>query len=316
MSSQKSYVNESSHLSEETNELIGTLAVILHVPLTPSQLSICVALIEKGVSHQGLIKSVIPLKKKVNESLFALQTLVDKNKLSIGCNLTGPLRGRVLNLYENAKEACQKEADFVRNLLVDIEKLHRKRYKLQRVNPMGRGELMQMLSQSARITPLWIGPPDTHPPALVGAISAPVSMSLKVGMEVAAFIDGIWILAEVLHTQAGSKYEIKDIDDEQKTKYVVRRSRLIPLPRWRADPLRDSHAFFPVGAIVLALYPQTTCFYKGVIDRTPDTSLDDYLVAFEDSSFPQGYSPPLPVPQRYVLTHKIPKVYKNRSACK
>lgn len=81
-------------------------------------------------------------------------------------------------------------------------------------------------------------------------------------MEVAAFIDGIWMLAEVTGVFAASKYEVKDIDDEQKAKYIARRSRMIPLPRWRADPMRDSHALFPVGAIVLALYPQTTCFYK------------------------------------------------------
>lgn len=47
------------------------------------------------------MKSVIPLKKKVNESLSALQELVDKNKLSLGCKLNGTLRGRVLNMYEN-----------------------------------------------------------------------------------------------------------------------------------------------------------------------------------------------------------------------
>uniref|UniRef100_A0A915Q368 SGF29 C-terminal domain-containing protein n=1 Tax=Setaria digitata TaxID=48799 RepID=A0A915Q368_9BILA len=262
------------------------------------------------------MKGVIPLKKKVNESLSALQGLIDKNKLSIGCKLNGPLRARVLNLYENAKEACEVEATCVRKLLEDIEKLRKKRYELQRSSLVGRGELMQMLSQNARTAPLWIGPPDTHPPALVGAIPAPVSMSLKVGMEVAAFIDGIWMLAEVTSVFAASKYEVKDIDDEQKAKYIARRSRMIPLPRWRADPLRDSHALFPVGAIVLALYPQTTCFYKGVIDQLPVTAVDDYLVAFEDSAFPQGYSPPLPVPQRYVLTHKVPKIYRRRAAKK
>lgn len=260
------------------------------------------------------MKSVIPLKQKVNESLSALQALVDKNKLSIGCKLNGPLRGKVMNLYANAKEACELEATFVRKLLEDIDKLRKMKYDLQRGGPMGRGELMQMLAQSARTAPLWIGPPDTHPPALVGAIPAPVSMCLKAGMEVAAYIDGIWMLAEVTTVFATSKYEVKDIDDEQKTKYITRRSRMIPLPRWRADPMRDSHALFPVNAIVLALYPQTTCFYKGVIDRVPETASDDYLVAFEDSSFPQGYSPPLPVPQRYVLTHKVPKLYKRRSA--
>lgn len=55
---------------------------------------------------------------------------------------------------------------------------------------------------------------------------------------------------------------------------------------------------------------------QGVIDQLPVTAVDDYLVAFEDSAFPQGYSPPLPVPQRYVLTHKVPKVYKRRATKK
>ncbi|MCP9265310.1 SAGA-associated factor 29 [Dirofilaria immitis] len=245
------------------------------------------------------MKSVIPLKKKVNESLSALQELVDKNKLSIGCKLNGSLRGR---LEKRARRKPLALGNCLR-----ISRKYEKKYELQRGNLVGRGELMQMLSQNARTAPLWIGPPDTHPPALVAAISAPVSMSLKVGMEVAAFIDGIWMLAEVTSVFAASKYEVKDIDDEQRAKYIVRRSRMIPLPRWRADPMRDRHALFPVGAIVLALYPQTTCFYKGVIDQLPITAVDDYLVAFEDSAFPQGYSPPLPVPQRYVLTHKVPK---------
>lgn len=84
----------------------------------------------------------------------------------------------------------------------------------------------------------------------------------QIGAEVAAYVDDMWILAEVVNVYRAGKYEVKDIDEEQKAKYTVRRSRLIPLPRWRADPLRDSHALFPVNALVLALYPQTTCFYK------------------------------------------------------
>lgn len=55
---------------------------------------------------------------------------------------------------------------------------------------------------------------------------------------------------------------------------------------------------------MLALYPQTTCFYKGVVEQTPARASDDYLVAFEDPSYPTGASPPLPVPQRYVIAYK------------
>lgn len=62
----------------------------------------------------------------------------------------------------------------------------------------------------------------------------------------------------------GERYELRDVDDEHEAssathsnkRIVCRRHRLIPLPRYRADPARDGHALFPHNAIVLALYPQ------------------------------------------------------------
>ena len=62
------------------------------------------------------------------------------------------------------------------------------------------------------------------------------------------------------HTQ---KYEIHDIDEEQKPRHILSKRRVIPLPLYRANPETDIHALFPKGTIVMALYPQTTCFYKG-----------------------------------------------------
>ncbi len=59
--------------------------------------------------------------------------------------------------------------------------------------------------------------------------------------------------------------------------------------------------FLNVLCLVMALYPQTTCFYKGIINSAPSTPLDEYEVLFEDSSYPEGYSPPLKVAQRYVI---------------
>lgn len=85
---------------------------------------------------------------------------------------------------------------------------------------------------------------------------------------------------------------------------VINENFLIPLPNYRADPRRDAHALFPRDAIVLALYPQTTCFYKGVVEASPTGPSDDYQIAFEDNTFPSGYSPTLPVAQRYVVTYK------------
>ena len=54
----------------------------------------------------------------------------------------------------------------------------------------------------------------------------------------------------------------------------------------------------------MALYPQTTCFYKAVINRLPTLATEEYEVLFEDPSYADGYSPPLMVAQRYVIQIK------------
>ena len=92
----------------------------------------------------------------------------------------------------------------------------------------------------------------------------------------------------------------------------------------RACPETNSEALYAAGTTVMAIYPQTTCFYKGVIKAQPaagepflfltcaDNNLtdrvfhfeaaDDYQVLFEDPSYADGYSPPLQVAQRYIIT--------------
>lgn len=85
------------------------------------------------------------------------------------------------------------------------------------------------------------------------------------------------------------KYEIHDIDDEIKPRHILSKRRIIPLPLMRVNPETDSHALFPSETFVMALYPQTTCFYKAIIHSQPQTAQDDYHVLFEDSSFSSGY---------------------------
>lgn len=57
---------------------------------------------------------------------------------------------------------------------------------------------------------------------------------------------------------------------------------------------------------VMALYPQTTCFYKAYVSQPPALACDDYEVLFEDPTYVDGYSPPLRIAQRYVLPFKDP----------
>lgn len=73
---------------------------------------------------------------------------------------------------------------------------------------------------------------------------------------------------------------------------------------YKADPALNPEALFKPKQLVLALYPQTTCFYRAVIHKQPKDGSSDYSVLFEDTSYPDGYSPPLDVPQRYVLPNK------------
>lgn len=82
---------------------------------------------------------------------------------------------------------------------------------------------------------------------------------------------------------AQGKYEVDDIDEEQKNRHVLSKRRVVPLPLMRADPRTDEHALFPKGAVVMALYPQTTCFYRAVVNRLPASAADPYEVLFEVS---------------------------------
>ena len=64
------------------------------------------------------------------------------------------------------------------------------------------------------------------------------------------------------------------------------------------------------GQLVLALYPDTTCFYRAYVYMPPSQSAPnaqgrrDYLIQFEDENEASGLSEPMRVPQKYVLPLK------------
>ena len=72
---------------------------------------------------------------------------------------------------------------------------------------------------------------------------------------VAALVKGAdeeenWILAEVVQFNTSSnKYEVDDIDEEQKDRHILSKRRVVPLPLMRANPETDPHALFPKGSI-------------------------------------------------------------------
>lgn len=224
------------------------------------------------------------------------------------------LRGQ----YKTALQDAESEEELLRkalDLIFDVRAIRNDRRIAAKNSDrpkeaLRRGALMKMLQQNALTLPLFIGKEEEKPPPLCGAIPAEPNYVAKVGDMVAALARGPdddenWILAEVLHYSHGSaKYEVDDIDEEQKERHTLSRRRVVPLPLQRANPLTDPGALFAKGTLVMALYPQTTCFYRALVHEPPGGPQDDYLVLFEDSSYPEGYSPPLAVAQRYVICCK------------
>lgn len=115
---------------------------------------------------------------------------------------------------------------------------------------------MKMLVSSAETLPLFVGKVDEKPPPLCGATPVEPGYVAKVGDMVAALVkipdgDGEnWILAEVVtYNHATNKYEIDDIlaEQNQKSRHIVGKKGVVPLPLMRANPETDPSALFPQG---------------------------------------------------------------------
>ena len=129
---------------------------------------------------------------------------------------------------------------------------------------------MKMLANSAQTIPLWVsGGEGDPPPPLCGAVPADPSYVASTGDMVAALVKGPegeenWILAEVVsYNHNTTKYDVDDIDEEDKVRHTLSRRKIIPLATMRANPETAQEALYEKGTTVMAIYPQTTCFYKG-----------------------------------------------------
>jgi len=123
-----------------------------------------------------------------------------------------------------------------------------------------------------------------------------------------------WILASVLKfNTVNNKYIILDADEGEEPdpallvaggslkQHQVPSKFVLPLPLYEPS-VYTAHNELRPGQMVLALYPDTTCFYKAIVHTPPASRRQrDYLVEFEDESEPTGRSEATNVPQKYVL---------------
>lgn len=227
---------------------------------------------------------------------------------------------KLKGLYTTAVSDAEQEEELIREALAKIYEIrnicNERRIQSKcagNKETFRRGDLMNMLQSSAQTLPLWVSKPGEKVPPLCGAVPADSTYIAKTGDMVAALVkdqkeEENWILAEVVtFNSATNKYEVDDIDEEQKDRHTLSKRRVVPLPLMRANPETDPSALFPKGSVVMALYPQTTCFYKAVVNKLPQTATDDYEVLFEDPTYADGYAPPLNVSQCYVIAIKNKK---------
>jgi len=128
----------------------------------------------------------------------------------------------------------------------------------------------------------------------------------KAGEQVAAKVtlvdeNGSWILASVLsYSPHTVTYKVQDEDDATK---------IIELPAFRIRRLSDSQygtdCDLQKGDQVLAIFPETTSFYRAVVSKTPKRNVDGHIVEvvlkFEDDEDDSGRTPHRRVNVRYVL---------------
>ncbi|XP_065887610.1 SAGA-associated factor 29-like [Dysidea avara] len=246
-------------------------------------------------------------------------------------------KAKLQGLYTTALQEAKSEAQLIEETLDKITAIkqqeagEKSRASRQHVQPpmsiediqtrkttstMRRGVLMNILQQSAQDIPIWDGKTGEMPVPLCGCVPAEDKYKAKPGSHVAAHVktdDGEeqWILAVVNSYNSHShKYVVDDIDEEGnngKERHTVMKRKVIPLPLYKVDPHLHPQGLFKLKQPVLALYPQTTCFYKANIHKLPKDVNSDYAVLFEDPAYPDGFSPPLDIPQRFVLPVKESK---------
>jgi hypothetical protein len=119
--------------------------------------------------------------------------------------------------------------------------------------------------------------------------------------------NGSWILASVQRFYADTEtYDVQDEDDT---------SKLIRLPWSHVMRLSTgAEGCFQKGADCMAIFPETTSFYKSKVSKSPVWKLDhgvptvkEIIVKFDDDEDTGGKTPHRRVPSRFVIP--VPNQY-------
>lgn len=259
-----------------------------------------------------------------------LQTIMKKMDLSVlnpepKCSTLGTKKRKTQHCPQKAasKLALEKELEdtaqqihLVKRALSQIYEIQDNRFTkmISKREDNDRGDLstrtlIDHIIQRGKRIPLWLGRSEDIAPPLCGCLEADADYKAQIGDLVAALVEQNekknWILTEVIaYDPETEKYTVDDIFESNKAEHIIIKDDLIPLPSMRANPETCPEALFAKQSVVLALYPQTTCFYRGVIYEVPHHPTEPYQIMFEDGRYECNFSPPVPIDQCYVLNNR------------
>lgn len=104
-------------------------------------------------------------------------------------------------------------------------------------------------------------------------------------------------------------YEVQDEDDV---------SRIMTLPFSSVRRLEDTSTHLRKGDAVLAVFPETTSFYRAIVAKNPKppnaSNVNwDVIVKFEDDEDETGKNPARKLPARFVLRRRDVEIGGNES---
>lgn len=157
---------------------------------------------------------------------------------------------------------------------------------------------------------------DGRAPALNQTKRRHSKMAARPGEQVAAKVtrtdeNGSWILASVQRFYPDTEtYDVQDEDDT---------SKLIRLPWTHVMRLSTgAEGWFPKGKECMAIFPETTSFYRAKVSKSPVWRLvnsstplvQEIIVKFEDDEDEQKRTPHRRVPSRYVIPLPVEYFYE------
>ena len=109
--------------------------------------------------------------------------------------------------------------------------------------------------------------------------------------------NGAWILANVLEYHADQGiYDVQDEDDA---------NRLLKLRQHEVHRLCDTAHHLEKGDRIVAVFPDTTSFYRATVSKVPKTpnnnGIFEIIVKFDDDEDETGRTPHRRVPARFVM---------------